>query len=352
MELSKVIFIGSGGCGNNVLNELLSINGLYSGIFANTNIKEMQNLEHFNKERNVFFISNAGGTGRNRDKVVEYIKEDQPKFIDFLTKFSTYETFNIITSCDGGTGSGSTPMFAKAIKRIYPESFVNIIAVMPSLYEGEDSMRNTIGFWNDIMTLRKKGIINSIQFADNNKSKNEKQMNKRIAQDIHDSLSVNNMVIDTQDSKRVNNCDGYKVVLRLNPSIPNISDAIDQAIEDSVFVQPSSYDCNVLMATFDEDTYNKNDFRGKFNVLSMDKYDYNDDGRNIIVLGGCKIPSESIELIQMQLNEIEKKKKMLIDDEDLIIDMGVTKPKNNKVKNKITAKDIKDMLNDDNFWDD
>lgn len=352
MEKSKTIFIGTGGCGNNILDELLSLDGRYTGIFANTNIKEMQDLKHFNRERNVFFISNANGTGRNREKVIEFIKEDQPKFIDFLTKFSTFETFTIITSADGGTGSGSTGMFAKAIKKLYPESVVNIVGVLPSLYEGEDSMKNTIGFWNDIMTLRKKGIINSIHFADNNKFKSEKQMNKKIAQDIHDSFSVNNIVIDDQDSKRVNNCVGYKVVLRLNPNIPKLEDAIDQAIQDSVFIQPSSYDCNVLMATFDEDSYNKDNFRGKFNVLSVDKYDYNDEDRNIIVLGGCKMPNEAIELIELQLKEIEKKKKALEDDEDLIIDIGNSKPRIQKNKNKITPKDIKDMLSDDNFWDD
>ena len=49
MNKSRIAVIGTGGCGNKLLDTLLNIDNRYVPVFCNTNIKEMEILDNYDK---------------------------------------------------------------------------------------------------------------------------------------------------------------------------------------------------------------------------------------------------------------------------------------------------------------
>lgn len=356
MDKNKVVVIGTGGAGNKMLDTLLDINRIYTPVFCNTNVREMEVLKHFNPSANALYIANAEGTGRDRQKAVEAIKADQPSIVSyFINKFSPQsgkEHFFIVSSGDGGSGSGSVPMLAKVIKKVNPSATVNLLIAMPDLSERGYSLQNALDLWFDIVDLMKTDRLDSVQFIDNNKMTNEKEFNAQVMKEFDNSLSINDIEIDITDSERVNTEKGYKVILELDKNdSDDIDTAINNAIKNSNFVMPSNFECNVLMSSMVEGEFDKNATKGKFEVLNLDKYDYNKKS-NIVVLGGVEMPSDHIELIKMELeNQKEKGKNRNIFGKSIERKSSQLNHKEEPKKQGITREELTEMMNDDSFWD-
>ena len=364
MDKQRIAVIGAGGCGNKLLNTLMDIDPRYTPVFCNTNIREMENLEHFDAGNNSLYFANAGGTGRDRDKAQEAIKKEQPKTIDFLAnRFSPtsgLDTFFLMGSSDGGTGSGSIPILAKAIKLVNPDATVNVLAAMSGLNERESSLKNTKGFWNDMVTLMKDGVINSVQFIDNNKMVDEEEFNMAVMSEFDKSISIDNEGIDIIDSERVNTARGYKITLNLDSRLArlDVKKAIKQAKESSNFLitelnENGTFECDFAMVSVDSESgIDKNSFKGFFEVYDLDKYDYNDEGKNMIVLGGVELPKDYIELIDMELATLkEKRSNRDIFSDDLIVENDVKVKTTPKKKKAMSRKQLNNLMKNTNLWD-
>lgn len=367
MDFKKVLILGNGMCGNRLLSKLLQKDGRYTGIFCNASMPDMEKLPKLDIERNVFYIPNATGTGKNPELASKYIKEEVQKLIDMIAKYPLQDTIIIIASADGGFGNGSVKPVVTAIKGaikrgILPEKSINIVGVLPSLNEGKVAFQNTISFWNDLIYLRGKKLIDSIQFIDNNKRKTLKEINECAIEELDYALGFQADTIDETDSKRINTEKGYKFLMKLDKKYRSIDDAIDNAIKSSVFVQPSNYDCKYLGISVKEEDFCAEDLKNKFDTLEVPYCGYNDE-ENLILLSGLSLPKEPIEIIEMALKDIEnKEKEKANEDEDSLFinvkkdkDENISKEKNSKskkeVKSTVSSKELNDLF-DENFWDD
>lgn len=363
MDKKTICVIGTGGCGGKLLSELLKIDSSYNSIYSNSNFKEMEGLYGYDPHRNVLYINASEGTGRDRSKAEEYIKLDQSKIVSFFAnKFpesSGINTFFIVSSADGGQGSGSVFMFAKVIKNINPNAIVNLLIAMPSLDEKEASLSNTLGFYEDFKEAYKRKLINSVQWIDNNKlSDNENEFNEMVMEQFDNSLSINNEVIDYTDSSRVNCCRGYKVALNLDNKFKDMQESVDNAIKTSPFVVPNKIDePEIMMASFIEDDYNKEDAKVLFEAWDLDKYDYNED-KNMIVLGGCPIPKDYMELVASALNDLQRKKAKKKKEQNLDLESEVVDLKSDKTDSKpkqqssgVSRSKLRELMKDSTLWD-
>lgn len=356
MLKEQILFVGAGGCGNRQLDILMGLDVRYSGIFLNTNLTEMENLKHFNKERRCFYISNADGCGKDTNLMKKFAKEEAPKFTVLIQKF-TQNYIVFLTSANGGTGAMATLMYAKLIKNIYPDKSINVVATQPSITETEIDYDNAIDFWNEIIKLKNKGIIDSVQYIDNNKD-TEANINIRAMKELDESFSVVNGKIDTTDSRKVHVTNGYKVYLKLDNSTKNVKEAIDQAIKNTVFYMPDNFECDKMIGDINVDDFKINDIKEKIDCYDFSKFNENTDGETRILLSGCEMPKEAIELIKEALKEIKNKKKRRIVEEDLIVNRDRFSKEPNKTSevastvSRVSSKDLNNMFADDSFWDD
>ena len=365
MDRKRILLLGSGQCGNRLISLLLQKDGRYTGIFCNASMSDMEKLPKLDIERNVFYIPNATGTGKNPELASRYIKEEVQKLIDMILKYPLQDTIVIIMSTDGGFGNGSFKPITMAIKHainkgMMPEKTINVIGVLPNLNEGKIAFKNTISFWNDLIYLKKRDLINSIQFIDNNKRRTLEQINKCAIKELDYALGFQADNIDENDSKRINIAKGYKFLMRLNNKYRNIEDSIDNAIKESVFIQPSNYDCKYLGISVKKEDFHAESFKSKFDALEAPYCGYNDE-ENLILLSGLKMPKEPIEIIETALKDAEtKEKEKAVDNEDDLfvnIENEKNENKNNKdsklkgVKSSVSSKELNNLF-DENFWDD
>lgn len=359
MEKSKILALGLGGCGNAQLSEFLGLDKRYTGIFMNTNMSEMENLKHFDRDRRCFYVPNADGCGADRNLSEVYIKEEAPKFAEMIKKFTQQDTIIMFASMDGGTGSKAMTMMALMIKKICPEKSINLVPTIPSLDATIVSFDNTMDTWNEIVDLKKHEIIDSIMFIDNNKLEDEKEINRLAMKELDLGISISENNVDTKDSFRAHTCLGYKVILNLDNNINDLDKACDLAVNKSMFYVPESLECNILVGKIN-DTFSKKDIESKFQGYDFRKINVVNDAdskdriKNMLILGGCDMPKEAIDLIKEAKKDIQKRKNSRIteDLDDLKI-RTVKKEKSEKHEqsnSKMEADELNDLFNDDDFW--
>ena len=200
----KNLLISIGGCGNTLLNTWLEINDKYDGLFINSNANEMMDLTHANNSNMITLVGK--GAGKDREIAKNNFHNDEGKIYDyFFDKIKLYDTYTIITSADGGTGSGTTPEFCRILKGIIDNVGltnvdINIIAVIPKLNEKIRNLENTLNFYNDILSLSQEDIINSYLFINNERCQgNMEDFNREVIDLIDRSLEMSNASIDERD---------------------------------------------------------------------------------------------------------------------------------------------------------
>lgn len=353
---SEILALGCGGCGNNQLNTLLMLDRRYTGIFFNTNMREMESLPTFQKDRRCFYIPNADGTGKDRNVTASYLKSEAPKFAEMISKFTIQKYIPMFSSSNGGTGSKAVTMLPKLIKRIAPDKVITSITTFPSLDETDIDFENTIDFWNELIEQSDKGYIDNCMFIDNNKFSSEQKVNDEAIGSYNKIFDIVEGKIDSSDLSRAFREKGYNVILRLDSNINNVSDAIDKAIDDSVFFIPDNLECEVLVGTININNFSVDGIKDRIPVYGFSKINEVTEGDSIIVLAGCEIPTEPIELVREALNEIRDRantkrsriRNLKVDD------VGGKYKTKNQISNSITpisSNDLSNLFDDDDFWD-
>lgn len=355
MDKSKILTIGCGGCGCNQLDILMDLDRRYTGLFANTNLNEMQGLKNFNIDRRCFYIANADGTGKNRDLAEEYMKEESAKFIETITRFANQTYVLLLTSANGGTGSKISLMMAKLIKRACPSKIVSLVVTFPSMEESDIDYQNAIEFWNELINFKNKGYIDSFQFIDNDKSTNEEEVNIKAMKELDESLSFASGKLDNSDLERVHSTSGYKMFLKLDTKTTDFKTALNDFQRNTMFYIPENnhLECDSIVG--DLSNLSQETINDQIDVYGFSKYNKNDESNfNLLLLGGCDTPKDVIMLMKEALRESKKKKRSRISEEDIIvkIDKEDKSEKSVTQQGRLSSKDIDAIYNDDDFWND
>lgn len=363
MRKSDVLGIGCGGCGNKLLNTFLDLDPRYTGIFMNTNLSEMEDLKHFDRKRRCFYVPNADGTGKDRNLAEEYIKDEAPKFAEMIKKF-TQTNVVFFTSGNGGTGSKAVIMLSRLVKRLCPDKTISVVATFPSIKESDIDFDNAIDFWNELNTYKynmttQKGFIDNIQLIDNNKSVDENEINIKAMKELDDSFSIAEGKLDNTDVERYHTSKGYKVILELDDANIDIKSAIDKAIANSMYFIPGNLDCDVMVGDININNFKLPEIQDEIEIFGFKKFNEGSEGKSVLLLGGCIMPTDAIELVQEASKELRRKKRQRNIQEDYIVkkhsnkeehdDLDVKQHKIN-TSSKVTSEDLKAMFEDDDFW--
>ena len=359
MIKQDILSIGIGRCGNNLLNTLLSKDKRYLGLFVNSSLNDMVSLSNYERSAN-FLFPNTDGSGKNRDLADDFAKNNIHIFADIIMRYKQIKLFTFFFSFDGGTGSGSASRLIQATKRLFPDKKIMVVGVLPRNNSSKISLENSISCWNDIMSLKKDKIINTIKLIDNDACNSYDEINSNAINDLDTSFSLNNFdisgAIDQNDSFRINTADGYSILLNLNNNHSSIEDAIEEAKEKSVFIIPRNItECDYLGMLLQDGRYNVNESKDLFDVYKAD-FCGNSNGRNIIAIGGLEIPLNKIKKLKSSLHDLESKSSRRKESEEQLfideysVEKDIKEEKKVEVKsNTPTSADLERIFNDD-FW--
>ncbi|KZL90465.1 tubulin/FtsZ family, GTPase domain [Clostridium magnum DSM 2767] len=271
------------------------------------------------------------------------IKDNVNSIGTLLSKYPLTEVVVVFTTMAGGTGSGAIKTFIQIVKKVLPNAKVNVVAILPSLKEDELSFKNTIECWNDINSIM--DLINDVKFVDNNKRNTYKEINNEVIESLDLAYNIIGIhadgSIDNKDSFRINTAEGSGLILKLYDGLKDGKTAIDLAIKNSVFVQPDVYDCDYLGINLKVGGYDPYEVTKLFEVYKSTYITYNNKN-NIVVLGGCETPTQSISLIKMALEDKNKRKLSRNKKRSVIIDLNTD---NNEKEDEL------DILNNSEFND-
>lgn len=200
-----VVFIGSGKCGNNIV-DLIAEMEKYGVLAVNSANGDLNNLLHILPEDRLHYYRGTGA-GSNREKGKEYAITDMPRVFDKLdTTFYKAKYVYIIASTAGGTGSGSAIEMAREIALRYainaeriasngvtelPVRMVKVVAITPSPTENLSPInyQNNLDFLRELKELDDQKIISGYTILCNSKM-DRREINEQFVQDIDEMLSL------------------------------------------------------------------------------------------------------------------------------------------------------------------
>ncbi|MHC1685049.1 MAG: cell division protein FtsZ [Clostridiaceae bacterium] len=349
MEKGKMLLVSLGQGAGNIVDGLLSRNSRYNGLFLNSSLFDIRPLKNADMSKNVYLYPGTDGSGRDRNKSKEMIKDNVNGIGTLLSKYPLTEVVVVFTTMAGGTGSGAVKAFIQIAKKVLPMAKINVVAILPSLKEDELAFKNAIECWNDINSVM--DLINDVKFVDNNKRNTYKEINNEVIESLDLAYNIIGIhadgSIDNKDSFRINTAEGSGLILKLYDGLKDAKTAIDLAIKNSVFVQPDAYDCDYLGINLKIDGYDPYEVSNLFEVYKSTYMTYNNKN-NIVVLGGCETPTESINLIKMALEEKNKRKLSRNKKRSVIIDLNTDDKENKEELDALNNSDFNDLL-EDNF---
>ena len=323
MNKSKVLCVGVGQCGNNIVSEMLKKDKRYAGIFINSNYADLEGLYGIDpNNNNVIIFNGLNGSGKDRKLAKSYLQNQLEIVADMIMNYPTRNIVDIYCSTDGGTGSGIVPSLIAMLKRITKKT-INLRGVKPDYTKANLlSLENALDFWNDIfqeqttksgMKYRIEDYLNDIKFIDNSKYNGDyAKINKAVVDDIDASYSIVGKDIDgnidVADSQKVNLFKGFSNVLLLQPNL-DIEEAIRRASNESVFISTMDSKC-IYAAVSCQRSYDKNKILSHLKV-EVESFSTYNDKFNVIVQAGLKpIPMYAIERISKRretlLNQIKQ----------------------------------------------
>jgi cell division protein FtsZ len=139
MDNSKVIVVGVGSCGSNMVNSFIDSSEMpYHTMIAST---AADVLEYSLADETLSLIVQGITPAKGLKGSVELGKKTGEHFsADFLQRVAPFETVVFLAGLGGGTGTGVTSVFAR--KAIEAGKNVLCIAVLPFQFEGKERKTN------------------------------------------------------------------------------------------------------------------------------------------------------------------------------------------------------------------
>ena len=155
----KLLVIGMGQCGGRIADQFARIGRkarrergievITDAYAVNTDVADLSGLAHIKTDYQHRITiggrrTGGHGVGKINDVASEIAKEDADKVIDAIRRakrFYESDAFLLAASTAGGTGSGSIPVIAQALKTRYIDKPVYTLLVLPFEHEENTEVR-------------------------------------------------------------------------------------------------------------------------------------------------------------------------------------------------------------------
>lgn len=212
----KVLLCAAGAAGAKAMMSAIASNAI--------NIEDTVMINSTSKDfpkdytgKTIILADNDTGCGKERAVAKEYAKKAISEGKLTFDNINKYEAVVVVTSCEGGTGSGSAPIIAKFFNKVCNRN-AHIIALTG--FENDiRGISNTVEFFKEIdpaimvQTISNKAFLSE---AGNNNLKAEELANKEFAERLSvltgKDFIEGSQNIDDTDILKLSNTSGYMTV--------------------------------------------------------------------------------------------------------------------------------------------
>lgn len=258
MNKSAVI-IGIGNCGSQVANLAeKTYPELFDTIYINSSDADLAMVKtgHNDLKFKIGDREEIEGSGKNRTKMKEYLKEDINEILsnEALQECIVEKKYCfIVTSAAGGTGSGAAPVLMEIMRQLFPDTNFILISVLPQLSASLMEQGNALEFLNELYEVL--GNDTTYMIYDNESTAGLpptqalEEVNKSIVEDLKVLTGVDNYPtpyesIDEADMESIITTPGRLLVVRVNKMLTekdmednNLDDVIIKAIKKSAHTE-------------------------------------------------------------------------------------------------------------------
>ena len=255
--LLKATIIGLGAAGSKACIDLMNAYPELSNkiMLVNTTMKDIP-LEY--RDRAVELVSNYKGSGKERSKANKIMLENL-KGGAFDYPYDEDDAMAIIvTSSEGGTGSGSSTMLANYINSVY--KIPVHIYIFTGFEDDGRSLKNTVDLFGELKDSYTVHSISNAKFlplVNGNRIKAEKEANKKFVDDICIMLGgyINDSEqnIDESDLLKLDNTPGYTCIEHISlDKLKNVDDYTNRIISafdesKNLIVEPTCKRLGVIL---------------------------------------------------------------------------------------------------------
>ena len=314
-KLRKLLIIGTGDGGCNIASMAKRHYPDYTRVVLyNTSARALGNLTGDSK-----LTPNDGydGAGKERGYSKDAFKRVHRQFIEKVDEYKDFCDYIVVVStCDGGTGGGISPMVAKLMSGIKPTI---LVGVYPSLDEDAHSQKNLIDWQAEAEKSEARYMV-----FDNNKYRKEpksdmhRKVNDEVVAAIGELIGSNFGItdiqaIDNRDFKLLMDKRAGRIAV-YTTNKPKSSDSVDDNLESLISqssqILPSSVQLyglfikgsNNIISTSD---IKLNDIRAKYGEGDMFNHiEIADDSRITLICSGCDVATERLQQAASRYKEI------------------------------------------------
>lgn len=226
-KMGNILYIGNGAAGNKAVMRAIE----RRDIDVNDTLLINSTRKDFPKEYtgNTIILSDAdGGCGKDRKRSKKYMTAAIESGTISKAIDPHYENIVIVTSLEGGTGSGSTPLLGKFCLKVLGKN-VRIYG-FAGFEEDPHGLENTIGFFQELDFECTVQCIRNSLFKASSRFAAEQAANDEFCDHIR-ILSGQDMIassqnIDTTDLGKLRNTIGYCIVdkIDIKDTLMNVED--------------------------------------------------------------------------------------------------------------------------------
>lgn len=321
---------------------------------------------------------NTKGAGKDRNLAKSYLKDSITEFLseeEVKNFIRPLEVLFIISSTGGGTGSGTAPIMANIIQKLFIDTKVILVGVLPVNNEALSAHVNTLEYLNELYSILEDQtymLYDNDRFSDLPSWQMMEKVNNEIVKDINVIRCTYNYTtkfdsIDEQDMLRLVSFPGRITVARLENITEkdcdnkSIEDMLISTIKTNAHVESqrdkklaaSGIIINLaesIFQSFDNHIPKVREFAGDpihdFNHISINP-ERNIANNVFLIMSGLTPINDKIHKISDRVNEIENNQKKEDEDNALgEIDMSKLSGKvaDNKSKSTDREVNIKDIF--------
>lgn len=212
MDISDLLMIGVGQCGNNIGCEFESHG--YNNLCINTSELDIAGVDVEHK----FIIPGASGCAKDRKRAISYFGRNHNKIFSLVeNNFPKQRIVFVIFALGGGTGAGIGPILLDSLSRKYYDRKFGAIVVAPAVDESIQCKINAVETYNQLIKIPN---LRSVFILDNNSMKNKIDINTKFVKLFDSVMKMNKPnkkgVIDNYELEVLLTTQGSSLIMDFN----------------------------------------------------------------------------------------------------------------------------------------